>query len=159
VQIDSTVNQALDVALVDCMFAIPTNQLITAFQDCTLPKAEWTHQAHMRVGLWHVARFGAAQALARLRTGIRALNDSHGTANTNTGGYHETITGLYVLIMDQFLAAADRSRSLDELTAEFIAAYPTSDLPLRYYSRERLFSVQARREWVEPDLATVETRD
>jgi hypothetical protein len=134
------------------MFAIPTDQLIIAFQDCTLPKTEWTHQAHMRVGLWHVARFGSIEALARLRTGIRALNDSHGTANTDSGGYHETITAFYVLIMDRFFAAADRSRSLDDLTAEFIAAYPTSDLPLRYFSRERLFSVQARRHWVDPDL-------
>lgn len=134
------------------MFAIPTDELIAAFQNCTLPKAEWTHQAHMRVGLWQVARFGPTQALTRLRTGIRALNDSHGTANTDSGGYHETITAFYVLMMDRFLAAADRSRSLDDLTVEFIAAYPTSDLPLRYYSRKRLFSVQARRQWVEPDI-------
>jgi len=59
--------------------------------------------------------------------------------------------------MDRFLTAADRSRSLDELTADFIARYPTSDLPRRYYSRERLFSAQARREWVEPDLVPLET--
>lgn len=134
------------------MFLIPTDQLIEAFQSCTLPKAEWTHQAHLRVGLWHIRQFGPDEALVRLRDGIRRLNESHGTANTDTGGYHETITRLYVVVMHDFLTAADRSRSLDELTADFIARYPTSDLPLRYYARERLFAVQSRREWVEPDL-------
>ena len=134
------------------MFSIPTDELIAAFGACTLPKADWTHQAHLRVGLWHVYRHGADEALARLREGIRRLNDSHGTANTDTGGYHETITRVFVLLMDRFLSEADRSRSLDNLTADFIGHYPSSDLPLRYYSRERLFSVQARRNWVEPDV-------
>jgi hypothetical protein len=134
------------------MFSIPTDQLIEAFLNRSLPKADWTHQAHLRVGLWHVYQYGLEEALARLREGIRRLNESHSTANTDTGGYHETITRVFVLVMDRFLAAADRSRSLDDLTADFIARYPKSDLPLRYYSRERLFSVQARRDWVEPDV-------
>jgi len=138
------------------MFAIPIDQLIEAFLDCSLPKADWTHQAHVRVGLWHVRQFGPDAALVRLRDGIRRLNESHGTANTDTGGYHETITRVFILVMARFLAAADRSRSLDELTADFIARYPTSDLPLRFYSRKQLFSLQARREWVEPDLAPID---
>ena len=135
------------------MFAIPIDLLIEAFLDCSLPKADWTHQAHLRVGLWHVHQLGPDAALVRLRDGIRRLNESHGTANTDTGGYHETITRLYVLVMDRFLTAADRSRSLDDLTVDYIARYPTSDLPLRYYSRGRLYSLQARRDWIEPDLA------
>jgi hypothetical protein len=138
------------------MFAIPTDALIDAFASGTLPKTDWTHQAHLRVGLWHVDRFGADDALLRLRDGIRRLNDSHGTANTDSGGYHETITRFFVLVMAQFLDAADRNRPLDDLTAEFITRYPTSDLPLRYYSRERLRSALARRAWIEPDLMPLE---
>ena len=138
------------------MFAIPTDQLIAAFVSCTLPKSEWTHHAHLRVGLWHVDRYGPEEALARLRDGIRRLNDTHGTINSETGGYHETITRFYVQFMARFLSAADRSRPLDELTADFIARHPTSNLLLRYYSRERLFSIEARRAWVEPDLASLD---
>ncbi len=140
------------------MFPLPTDHLIARFEDCTLPKAEWTHQAHLRVGLWHVARYGPAEALDRLRDGIRRLNDAHGTANTDTGGYHETITRLYVKVIAQFLAVADRSRPLDDLTADFITLYPKSDLPLRFYSRELLYSIQARRAWVEPDLIALDAK-
>src|SRR6476620_649057 len=64
----------------------------SAFQSCAIPKSEWTHQAHLKVGTWHVRRFGKDEALERLRIGIRRLNDSHGVPNSDTRGYHETIT-------------------------------------------------------------------
>jgi hypothetical protein len=108
--------------------------------------------------LWHALRFGPDDALARLREGITRLNESHGTANTDRGGYHETITRFYVWMIARFVEQADpeRTRPIDELAAELIARYPASDLPLRYYSRERLYCVAARRGWVEPDLMPLE---
>lgn len=49
--------------------------LAAAFCSRTLPKAEWTHHAHLRVGLWHVLRYSPEEALDRLRAGIRTLNE------------------------------------------------------------------------------------
>ena len=37
--------------------------LARRFQARDVSRAEWTHEAHLAVGLWHVARFGAAEAL------------------------------------------------------------------------------------------------
>ena len=135
-----------------------TERLTAQFCARTLPKAEWTHQAHLRVGLWHVLQFGGDEALIRLREGITRLNESHGTANTDTGGYHETITRFYVWVIGRFIENTDpaRTRAIDDLAQELLARYPASDLPLRYYSRERLYCVAARRGWVEPDLAPLE---
>jgi hypothetical protein len=129
-----------------------TQHLVDQFFCRTLPKSAWTHQAHLRVGLWHVLHFGPEEALTRLRTGIRALNESHGTLNTDSGGYHETITRFYVCWIANYLARAGRNRPLDELADELVQAAGDSQLPLRYYSRDRLYSVEARRSWVEPDL-------
>ena len=131
----------------------PTDDPIVAgFLACTLPKDAWTHHAHLRVGLWHVRAFGPGEALNRLRAGIRRLNESHGTANTDSDGYHETITRFFVQVIAGFLASADCSRPFADLAAGLIAAYPDCNLPLTYYGRGRLHSVEARREWVEPDL-------
>jgi hypothetical protein len=80
------------------------DDLAGQFRACTLPHGEWTHTAHLRVGTWHVHHFGADAALALLRTGIRRLNDFHGTPNTETRGYHETITVAYVRLIAEFLA-------------------------------------------------------
>jgi hypothetical protein len=47
-------------------------------------------------------------------------------------------------------------RAIDEQATELVAALGARDLPLRHWSRERLFSVEARHGWVEPDLAPLD---
>lgn len=121
----------------------------------TLPKPEWTHHAHLRVGLWHVLHHGPFNALDLLRDRISAYNESVGTANTDASGYHETITRFYVVVIDRFLSGADRQIDLDTLADQLIAAYGDRRLPLRHYSEARLFSPVARRAWVEPDLRPI----
>ncbi len=132
------------------------DELARRFSACTLPKAEWTHDAHLLVGLWHVARYGADAALARLRDGIRRLNDAHGTPNTASSGYHETITRAYVTLLAACLARCPHRLSLSD-AAESLAVSDLADrdVLLRYYSRERLFSTEARVAWLEPDRASL----
>ena len=98
---------------------------------------------------------GPAAALELLRARITAYNASVGTANTDTSGYHETITRFYVIVIDRFLATADRSLDLDALAQQLIAAHGDRRLPLQHYSESRLFSPVARRSWVEPDLRPI----
>jgi hypothetical protein len=136
--------------------ALGTEELVEAFIACTLPKEEWTHQAHLRVGLWHLLRYDAEEALALLRTRIQSYNVSRGTMNTDHSGYHETITRFYVWVIGQFLESADRQKGIDPLAEELIHRCGEKSLPLRYYSRDRLFSTLARRQWIEPDLAALE---
>jgi hypothetical protein len=62
------------------------DDLVARFIAGTIPHAEWTHVAHLTVGTWHVHRYGPEEALVRLRVGIRALNDAHGTPNSATRG-------------------------------------------------------------------------
>jgi len=133
-----------------------TPHLIAQFCQRTLPKAEWTHAAHLRVGLWYVLHFSPEEALSRLRSGIRLLNEAHGTPNTDRGGYHETITRFYVQWIGRFVRERGRSKPFDELAAELVAAAGDNKVPLRYYSSAVLFSAAARLRWVEPDLASLD---
>jgi hypothetical protein len=135
---------------------LDVQRLAERFQACALSREEWTHEAHLAVGLWHVVRYGREEALVRLRAGIRALNESNGVANSATGGYHETITGAYVRLLDAFLAArpAGGADSLQD-GCDALLAGPIADrkILLRHYSQGLLMSPHARAEWVEPDLA------
>jgi catechol 2,3-dioxygenase-like lactoylglutathione lyase family enzyme len=126
--------------------------LVTAFRAATLPRARWTHAAHLAVGTWHALELPADAALAAMRTAIVRLNESHGTANTDTGGYHETVTRFYLTVLARF-AAAHRGLSRAEIVRALLAG-PLADrgYPLRFYTRDHLMSVAARRAWVEPDL-------
>jgi hypothetical protein len=128
--------------------------LATRFTACTLPAEEWTHLAHLRVGLWHVHEFGADDALEKLRAGIRRLNESHGNQNTATSGYHETITVAYVRLIDAFLRDFEPHVAL-EARAEALVSGPLAakDLLLGFWSKPRLMSTDARAAWTPPDLA------
>ena len=129
--------------------------LVAHFRARTLPKSEWTHLAHLAVGTWQVHAEGPDRALSTLRTGIRLLNDAHGTANSDSGGYHETITRAYVVLIAQFLPLAPASHTDLAVCVQELLASPLAsrEALLAFYSKGRLFSVEARRGWVEPDLA------
>jgi len=128
--------------------------LATRFVARAIPHAEWTHTAHLVVGAWHVHRYGPDEALARMRVGIRALNDAHGTPNSPTRGYHETVTRAYVVLLAELLGRCPVAMPLAERVARVLASpVAAKDALLAFYSRERLMSSTARAEWVEPDVA------
>jgi hypothetical protein len=128
--------------------------LVARFLDRTLTHAEWTHAAHLAVGAWHVHHLGAEDALATLRTRIRALNARQGTLDTTTTGYHETVTAAYVWLLADALAAAGAGASLEARVTSILAG-PLADkaLLLRFWSREALMSPAARAAWMPPDLS------
>jgi hypothetical protein len=132
---------------------VTLDELAAAFRARTLTHAEWTHAAHLGVGAWYVSHFGAAAALARLRDEIRLLNDAHGTVNSSSSGYHETITAAFVRLVDEALAGFARDVPL-ERRVEALLAGPLgqSRVLLSFWSREVLMSARARAEWVPPDL-------
>src|SRR5450432_3825523 len=63
---------------------VDTDRLVQQFIARTLPKTEWTHHAHLRVGLWHALRHPDDVALNLLRERIRAYNEATGVANTSS---------------------------------------------------------------------------
>lgn len=119
--------------------------------DRTLPKREWTHCGHFAAALW-LLRHRPEQAL-ELRAIIRAYNEATGVANTDSGGYHETITRASLRAGAALLARHAVNAPLHQVVDTLMdSELGRSDWLLAYWSRERLFSVEARRAWVEPDL-------
>ena len=123
---------------------------------CTLPREEWTHEAHLATTtylLLHHPEIDVDTALPGL---IRRYNESVGGVNDDTQGYHETITRVFLHGVRLFLAEADRKEPLHELVNELLLSpMGQRDWPLRFYSRERLLSVEARRDFIAPDLGAL----
>jgi hypothetical protein len=127
-------------------------RLVSAFEARTLPKAEWTHDAHVTVGAVFAWRHGRAAALARLRAKIPAYNLTVGGENTDTAGYHDTITAYYTAAAAY--EAAGAATEAEAVARALVSPHLTREAPLNYWSRERLFSMAARRGFVAPDLAS-----
>ena len=122
----------------------------------TLPREQWTHEAHLAATTYLLLRRPDIDIDKQLPDIIRKYNESVGGVNSDTEGYHETITRVYLRGVRLFLAEADPKEPLFELVNELLLSpMGRRDWPLRFYSPQRLFSVQARREMVRPDLATI----
>jgi hypothetical protein len=117
----------------------------------TLPKAEWTHSAHFAAAFWLIDRSGK-DAAREMPAIIRAYNEATGVANTDTSGYHETITLASLRAAHAWLAARAHLTLHEALTAILASEYGRSDWLLEFWSKPVLFSVAARRSWVDPDL-------
>ena len=122
----------------------------------TLPRADWTHEAHLAATTYLLTKRPDIDVDAELPGIIRAYNESVGGVNDDTQGYHETITRLFLHGVRLFLSEADLGEPLHELVNELLLSpMGRRDWPLRFYSAERLFSVEARRRFVAPDLAAL----
>lgn len=120
--------------------------------DRTLPKTEWTHAAHIAAGVWFIAS-SHHDAERDMPNAIRRYNEAVGTRNTDFEGYHHTITLASLRMTKYLLDAWPNEPSLFEATNRIIdAGMAKSNWILDYWSKEVLFSVEARRGWVEPDL-------
>lgn len=122
----------------------------------TLPRADWTHEAHLAAATYLLTRRPDIDLDRQLPGIIRSYNESVGGVNDDTQGYHETITRLFLHGVRLFLNEADQDAQLHELVNELLLSpMGRRDWPLRFYSAERLFSVEARRHFAPPDLAAL----
>jgi hypothetical protein len=118
-----------------------------------LPRAEWTHEAHLAATTYLLLRCPEIDLDSELSGLIRRYNQSVGGVNSDTEGYHETITRSFLHGVRLFLATVDVGKPLHEIVNELLVSPMGSrDWPLRFYSPERLFSVEARRHFVAPDI-------
>jgi len=151
------------------------DEFLAAFQACTLTRPQWTHEAHVRMAWLFLTRLPFVTALDRIRTGIRKLNDRIGQplithrappqhscktvrstgSSGDPNGYHETITVAFARVIasrvrlgEDFAAFRDRNADLFDRTLPAL---------LRHYSKERLWSPEARRWFIEPDVAMLPT--
>ncbi len=128
-------------------------ELIEGFRSRTLPAEKWTHEAHLTTALWFLSNYSKDEATCFLRSGIIAYNISTGGENTPAGGYHETITLFWIEIIDRFVRNHPNLK-FPALCNTFLRSTEASkELPMKYYSRDLLFSTRARARWVNPDLA------
>jgi hypothetical protein len=122
---------------------------------CTLPREEWTHEAHLAATIYLLTRRPDVDVDKQLPGIIRRYNESVGGVNDDTQGYHETITRMYLHGVRLFLRDDDLKPLHELVNALLLSPMGRRDWPLRFYSPALLFSVEARRNFVRPDVAAL----
>jgi len=124
----------------------------------TLPRPDWTHEAHLAACAYIILERPDIAPERDLPEIIRRYNESVGGVNSDTEGYHETITQLSIRGVRAALARSAGTGLCERVNALLGAPEGRRDWPLRFYSRERLFSREARLGWIEPDLEPLPAR-
>ena len=119
-----------------------------AFEAGAVKPEQFDHAAHLRVAWVYLRETGSADAaLPRIREAIQRFAAAAGAAQK----YHETITVVWMRLLEDARAAVTQPCELSELLRQR-PGLGDKNLPLKYYSRDRLFSDQARTTFVPADL-------
>ena len=119
-----------------------------SFESGSLPPAEFSHEKHVRLAYAYLVDSSVDEALMGIRTGLRNYLRVNGI---DPAKYHETLTQAWILAVRHFMRRCGSASSADD----FLARNPElldSRIMLTHYSKEQLFSSDARQTFVEPDL-------
>ncbi len=126
--------------------------LVRSFEEATIAHADWKHAEHLVVALYYVTHHDLDTAYAKMRSGILNLLE-HGfkVDLKKEMPYHETITLFWMRVVADYNASKNGTSLLKK--ANEVAYKWDKDYPLKFYTREVLFSDEARARFVEPDIA------
>jgi hypothetical protein len=132
------------------------DEFLAAFEGCILPKARWTHGAHLLTGACYVHSLGQAAAIEKMRVCVKRYNESVGGKNAETSGYHETITVAWIKLLDGLLRESGpmERAAFARLAVERFEG--DKEIFQRYYDFDLVGSAEARRSWVEPTLGRLD---
>ena len=125
--------------------------LVRSFEDATIPHDDWKHAEHLVVALYYVTSHDIDTAYEKMRSGILNLLENGFKVDLKKEmPYHETITLFWMRTVAEYNDSKNGTSLLDK--ANEVAYKWDKDFPLKFYSRELLFSDAARGRFVEPDL-------
>lgn len=126
--------------------------IIQGFENCTTPATDFPHRSHLVLASWYLDGATVSVALDKMRTCILTFLKHYGI----NGKYNETITLFWITVVKNFLDTLPGELTLLERTNAVIEALNDSNLMFEYYSRDLLWSEKAMREWVDPDVKSLE---
>jgi hypothetical protein len=125
--------------------------LVRSFEDASIQHDDWKHAEHLIVALYYVSNYNVEMAVEKMRSGIlNLLANGFKVDLLKEMPYHETITVFWIRTLAAFQASSN-GRPVGEKIDEMINRFD-KDYLLSSYSREFLFSDEARTTFVDPDI-------
>lgn len=128
------------------------DELLHAFESCSLPFKAWTHRAHVRVAYLYLRAHDLDEATRRMRAGILRFNAANHVPEAPDRGFHETVTRAWLHLVWLTLSERGPCETSDAFLDRESQLCAKRAL-LFFYSRDRITSPEAKAELVKPDLA------
>ena len=130
-------------------------EVIRGFENGTIARSDWRHAEHLTVALYYASHHDFDTALGKMRSGLFNLLRAFGVDLTKEMPYHETLTVFWMRTVSDFSLSTNGSTLLEK--ANDLVGKFDKDYPLRFYSREFLFSDVARSSYIEPSKVLPES--
>jgi hypothetical protein len=124
--------------------------IVRGFETGTLPRNEFSHSSHLIVAMHYVRQMPVEDAIDKMRAGLMNHLRHVGVDFTKEMPYHETLTVFWTRTVNDFVKSKNGA-SLLETANELIETFD-KNYPNRFYSREHLFSHEARKKFIKGDL-------
>ncbi len=126
--------------------------VVRSFENGTILREKWKHAEHLTVAFYYIEHSPSlTEATDKMRIGIFNLLKSYGVDLEKEMPYHETMTKFWMKVVFDF-GKMKNGYSVVETTNLILENFNDKDLPLKFYSRELLFSDAARKDFAAPDL-------
>ena len=123
--------------------------IVRSFEAATISRADWKHREHLTVALHYLSVHDYETAYDKMRGGIFNLLRTFEINLYKEMPYHETLTVFWLKTVDDFRRTANGYSNV-ELYNVLVERFD-KDYPLKFYTRERLFSDEARAKFVAAD--------
>ncbi len=128
--------------------------LISDFEHSAVSRDRWTHIAHLVIAVVYLRKYASIDvALNALKPMILALNASNGVENTETNGYHHSVTKFMLIAVDMLMGNETLYEDVETVLASELRS---GKFPFYFYSHQCLGSIECRKEWVNPDLRDID---
>ncbi|MEP7038580.1 MAG: hypothetical protein ABI891_09555 [Acidobacteriota bacterium] len=127
--------------------------VVESFERGTISRENWRHAEHLTVALHYLSHHDDETALTKMRCGIFNLLKAFEVDLTKEMPYPETMTVFWMRTVFDF-ANSKNNCSIIEIFSEMTEKFD-KDYPLQFYSRELLFSGEARKNFAAADLEVV----
>ena len=128
-------------------FPVKAQELVSRLESLTLAGADFRHRQHLEVAFWYLHSQGYEHGSEAIIRAIAVFTQHLG----QTEKFHQTITLCWIRLVAAGMAEVGGCDTAEALI-EHHPSLLDKELPLRFYSRARLFSDEARKQWIEPDL-------
>ena len=121
-------------------------QFLAAFEAGQIANQDFHHRDHLRLAWIQIRRLGLERATDAVTGAIRHFAARHGRGDR----YHQTMTRFWLRVVGMGITRHPTLPFDDLLAAE--PHLLDKNLPYRHWSRERMGTDEARRQWLEPDI-------
>ena len=128
-------------------------EIVRGLENGTIGREDWRHAEHLTVACYYAFHLNYETALKKMRDGIFNLLNAFKIDLSTEMPYHETLT---VFWMHTIFDLKENQTSLVEFTNQILKIGGDKDFPMKFYSRELLFSPEARLKFVAADLGNLD---